>query len=128
MGLPWVRLDANVGTHDKTLDLLSRRDGHRAFALYICSLAWSGGQGTDGVIPGWALAVNHGTRRLADMLVDVGLYQHIEAGAYEIRNWALRQELSITSEMKRELQSMGGRKSACRRNHGAECGCWARST
>jgi hypothetical protein len=126
MALPWVRLDANISSHDKVLDLLSRPNGHRAFTLYICALGWSGGQGSDGVIPRLVLPMVHGTPKLADLLVDVGLFEHAEAGAYVIRNWNLRQETSVVREVKRELQKQGARRTNCQRWHGKDCGCWQR--
>lgn len=42
-GLPWVRLDANIYSHDKILQLKARRDGWRAIAVYMQSLAYAGG-------------------------------------------------------------------------------------
>lgn len=126
MPLPWVRLDTNIGTHDKILDLLTRKDGHKAFVLYVCALGWSGGQGTDGHIPAGAIAVNHGTRKLADTLVDAGLWEHAPAGAYQIRNCARRQETATVREIKRTLQQMGAKKTNCKRWHGPDCGCWQR--
>ena len=50
-GLPWVRLDANIGTHDKLAPLQLTPDGRSAFVLYVCSIGWAGGHGTDGLIP-----------------------------------------------------------------------------
>ena len=52
MGLPWVRLDANIATHDKILNLLSDPSKHKwqAIASYMFALGWSGGHGTDGEI------------------------------------------------------------------------------
>lgn len=126
MALPWVRLDTNIGTHDKVLTLLSHKDGHKAFVLYVCALGWAGGQGTDGHIPAAALAVNHGNRRLADLLVDVGMWEHKEGGAYQIRNWARRQETATVREVRATLQAMGAKKANCKRWHGPDCGCWQR--
>jgi hypothetical protein len=126
MALPWVRLDSNIGTHDKVLDLLGRPSGHKAFVLYICALGWCGGQGTDGLVPAGALAINHGSRRLADILVDVGLWEHAPGGAYQIRNWSRRQETAVVREIRRTMQTMGAKKANCKRWHGPDCGCWER--
>jgi len=43
MGLPWVRLDANIASHDKTIKALGHRNGKGAMALYVFALGWSGG-------------------------------------------------------------------------------------
>ena len=128
MALPWVRLEGNIGTHDKILDLLSRKDGHRAFVLYICALGWCGGQGTDGVVPAWALGVNHGDRKLGDMLVDCRLWTHEEAGAYRFPTWDRRQEPAIVREVRKTMREMSSRKANCVRWHGKDCGCWQNET
>jgi hypothetical protein len=125
MGLPWVRLDSNINQHDKVLALLAQRDGFRAFTMYVCALGWSGGQGTDGLIPKSALGVIHGQEKHARMLVDVRLWEYDEAGqGWRIRNYDQRQELSIVSEGKRAAYELGGKKGNCVRWHGPECGCW----
>jgi hypothetical protein len=55
-GLPWVRLDSNLATHDKILALLSDRtaprgDRYQAAWSYTCSMGYAGGHGTDGLPP-----------------------------------------------------------------------------
>jgi hypothetical protein len=124
MALPWVRLDSNIATHDKVLDLLSRPNGHKAFVLWTCALGWSGGQATDGIVPRSALPINHGTSKLADLLVDVRLWEHAENGAYRIRNWDRRQETAIAREGREAMKRMSSRKANCTRWHGTDCGCW----
>lgn len=124
MALPWVRLESNIASHDKILALLAERDGAKAFVLYICALGYAGGHGTDGHIPKYALPVLHGTEKLAQTLINVRLWEYDDAGQYVIRNWDVRQELSIVTEAKRHSQSIGGKKATCRRHHGPDCGCW----
>jgi len=125
MSLPWVRLDANIGSHDKILGLVSDPSPKRwqALASYMVSLAWSGGHGTDGRIPAAALPFVHGTTTTARLLVTYRLWKE-ETGAWYIVNFDQRQELTIVSEAKRVAQSMGGRKARCREHHGPDCGCW----
>ena len=125
MSLPWVRLDANIGSHDKILGLVSDPSPKRwqALASYMVSLAWSGGHGTDGRIPAAALPFVHGTTTTARLLVTYRLWQE-ETGAWVIVNFDQRQELQIVSEAKRAAQSMGGKKARCQSNHGPKCGCW----
>lgn len=124
MALPWVRLDANIATHDKILRLLAQKDGAKAFVLYICGLGYAGGHGTDGEVPKYALHVLHGNERLANLLVDMSLWEYDETGTYRIHNFDMRQELAIITEGKRAAQSMGGKKAMCQRWHGPTCGCW----
>jgi hypothetical protein len=120
MPLPWVRLDANIGTHDKILELLGERDGAKAFVLYICALGYAGGHGTDGQIPKYALVVNHGSEKLARLLIAHRLWEYNGNGSYQIRNWEQRQELSSVTD----ARSVAARKAACRRWHGEDCHCW----
>jgi hypothetical protein len=119
-------LDSNIATHDKVLALLARPNGAKAFVLYVCALGWSGGQASDGLIPAHVLPVVHGNQKLAWTLVDVGLWEHAEGGAYRIRNWALRQETSMVREIKAEAKAQASRKANCIRWHGKACGCWTR--
>lgn len=124
MSLPWVRLDSNIGTHDKVVQLLSRRDGHKAFTLYVCSLGYAGGHATDGDISRAALPFIHGTERLANMLVEARLWQHAGAQGWRIHNWEQRQELSIVTAMKETGRKKASAKANCTRWHGPDCGCW----
>lgn len=125
MALPWVRLDANIGSHDKILSLLADPSPKRwqAYASYMTSLAWSGGHGTDGRIPTAALPFVHGTAVTARLLVTYRLWEEHPA-AWQIVNYEQRQEITEVSEEKRAAQSIGGKKSRCRANHGPDCGCW----
>lgn len=125
MALPWVRLDSNVGTHDKILALKSDPSAKKWQALtsYFVALAWSGGQGTDGRVPAYALDAVMGTPQTARLLVKYRLWTEATAG-WEIVNYANRQELNIVAEAKRAAQAAGGRKARCRTNHGPDCGCW----
>lgn len=127
MSLPWVRLDSNIGTHDKVTALLSDKDGPKALALYVCALGWSGGHGTDGHIPRHMLPIivpgAKVTDRHAVLLVEHRLWEYAPDG-WSIRNYALRQELEVVSAAKREAARVGGRKSQCVQRHGPDCGCW----
>lgn len=125
MALPWVRLDSNVGHHDKILALKADPSAKKwqAMASYFVALAWSGGQGTDGHVPSYALESVHATPQTARLLVKYRLWVEATDG-WNIINFANRQELNIVAEAKRAAQSMGGRKARCRANHGPDCGCW----
>ena len=126
MSLPWVRLDSNIGTNDKVLALLNEKDGARAFVLYVCALGYCGGHRTDGLVKKHTLTVNHGNERLAQMLIDHGLWEYDAAGGghYRVRNWDARQETSLVTEAKREAQQRAAKRTNCLRYHGKDCGCW----
>jgi len=125
MALPWVRLDANIGSHDKVLSLLADPSPKRwkAYASYMTALAWAGGHGTDGRIPQAALPFVHGDATTARLLVKHRLWEE-QTAAWQIVNYAHRQELDVITEAKRAAQSLGGKKARCRTNHGPDCGCW----
>lgn len=125
MGLPWVRLDTNIATHDKIVHLLLDPSPKRyqAAASYMFSLAWSGGHGTDGDIPKGILPFIHGNEATARLLVKYRLWTEIPAG-YKIPNFDARQELAIVAEAKRAAQKAGAAKGNCIRHHGPDCGCW----
>ena len=110
-GLPWVRLDTNCFSHDKTLWLIDQRDGYRAWAVYTFGLAYAGGHGTD---------------KIAQLLVEARLWEYAEGG-WQIRNWEQRQELAVITDAKREAARLGGRKRSCQRYHGDGCQCWKES-
>lgn len=129
-GLPWVRLDANIGTHDKLAPLQLTPDGRSAFVLYVCALGWAGGHGTDGHIPKHVISfVAPGLPKkpkLAQQLVEAGLWEYVDGG-WMIVNFLERQQSSAVTEVKRENYSERGKKAACVRWHGPECGCWQAS-
>ena len=122
MGLPWVRLDSNIATHDKILHLVSDPSAARwqAAFSYVCSLGWAGGQGTDGRIPSAALGFVHGNAKTARLLVKYRLWKEAPAG-YEIVNFGSRQQMNSITETIRTAQSQGGKQGNCKRHHGELC-------
>lgn len=125
MSLPWVRLDANISSHDKILNLINDPSSKKwqAAASYMFALGWAGGHGTDGFVPRVALPEVKGTLSTARLLEKYGLWEEVLNGWW-IKNFDIRQEASATAEAKRKAQSLGGRKSACRKNHEPGCECW----
>ena len=123
MGLPWVRLDTNIASHDKILDLIGRKNGRATAFTYVCSLAYSGQNGTDGHIPFAALTFVHGSKRDAEALVEVGLWEPHPTG-WTIRNYDGRQQLSLVTDNIRASQRRGALKANCVRWHGPDCSCW----
>jgi hypothetical protein len=128
MGLPWIRLDSNIGQHDKVLALLSDPSPKKwqAFSSYVCALGWSGGQGTDGRVPVSALPFIHGTMATARLLVKYGLWVEHDVTGFRIHNFEGRQQSQKASEALQASKSAGGTKGNCVRWHGPDCGCWKR--
>lgn len=129
MALPWVRLDANIATHDKILHLLTDPSPKKwqAVASYMFALAWSGGQGTDGDVYTASLPMIHGNPTTARLLVKYGLWEEATNG-WTIRNYTTRQELLVVSEAKRRAQQLAARKTNCKKRHGPDCECWKEGT
>lgn len=127
-GLQWVRLDSNLHAHDKILRLKAERDGWRAIVVYVQSLGWSGGHGTDGFIPRHVLTILDATDRVCQLLVQVRLWEHAETKdgdrGYRIRNYMEYQELAMVTAMKERDAKIRGLKGSCKRYHGPNCGCW----
>ena len=126
MSLPWVRLDANIASHDKVLAAIGQRAGKNAMCTYMFALAWSGGHATDGHIPPAALPMLHGTRADAAVLELVGLWDPDPDGdGWWVHNYAQRQETAEVTDLKRAQASRAGRRSGCvRKGHPADCTCW----
>lgn len=120
-GLPWVRLDSNIGTNRKVARLLAQRDGAKAFALYVIALGWSGGHGTDGRVSAYMLPMLHGSTRLATLLVECELWETLDEDTYGIRNYADRQELARVTEARQQQR----RSAICARwmRDGRPCSC-----
>jgi hypothetical protein len=123
MPLPWVRLDCNIGTHDKVLALIADPSPKRwqALASYFVALGWCGGQETDGVIRTVALPFVHGTPVTARLLVKYGFW-HEYVDGWTIHNYADRQQMSDTTKEIVTKLSEGGKKGACAHWHAP--GCW----
>jgi hypothetical protein len=101
VGLPWVRLDTSFPRNPKLLALLRLKDGHRSALVYICMLAYSGEQGTDGFIPREALPFVHGSNADVTRLV-TGNLLYPQPGGWLIHGWAEFQESSEESQMRRK--------------------------
>lgn len=112
MGLPWFRLDSNINTHPRILDLMEYGAKGRAAAFtFVCSIAYGVNHSTDGNIRKAALGLIHGTPADAKLLVAVGLWVEVEGG-WMIPDWAERQQTKETTEAKRAIRSEAGRKAA----------------
>lgn len=129
MALTWVRLDANIASHDKILGLLQEKPpalAYQAAFSYVCSLGYSGGHGTDGLIEFTAVPFVHGTKKTAELLVKHYLWRPDRLG-WVIVNFDKRQQLTATSRQITNARRAAGSKGNCVRWHGDECGCWKES-
>lgn len=109
MGLPWVRLDTQLPSNPKVLDLVARKQQAAAFA-FICSLAYAGQHGTDGYIPEPALPFIHATKAIANQLVTAGLWI-ATTGGWDINGWA---DFQISDEEAKRRRERAQRAAAKR--------------
>ena len=100
MSLPWVRLDTSLPSNPKVLAMVTEKDGHRALAVYLCSLAYAGAQGTDGFIPREALPFIHGRDADAKRLHEHGFWIE-QPGGWLIHGWTEKQLTSEEHEQRR---------------------------
>lgn len=120
MGLPWFRADTNLPTHDKILDLLSRSPKAKGAAfVYVCSLAYSVGNGTDGFIAKAALPFIHGTPVDARLLAEARLWVIVEGG-WQIPNFGTRQLAGASAQAISDARSAAGKKGMASRWGGQE--------
>lgn len=107
MGLPWVRLDTQLASNPKILELVDSRRHKAAFA-YVCSLGYAGVHGTDGYLPSNCLPFIHATKTDARYLVEVGLWVP-SPGGWEINGWGEFQETSEETQKRKERAQRGAR-------------------
>lgn len=106
MGLPWVRLDTQFAHNPKVVELVA--DGRRdALFVYVASIAYCGGQGTDGFIPKHSLFLIHGTPADAEALMEVGLW-HMAPNGWRVNGWDEFQVSDEQARMRRERAQKGG--------------------
>lgn len=101
MSLPWVRLDTAFPFNPKVQALIAEPGGHRAVAVYLMGLSFSGLNGTDGYIPAHSLAFIHGRKADAVKLVDHNLWVPTTAG-WDINGWHEKQVSSAEHELRRK--------------------------
>lgn len=106
-GLPWIRLDTGFPSNAKILALISDRKEGAALG-YVCALAWSGGQGTDGFIPAVALPLCHLTVTTARSLCDAGLFLPV-LGGYQINDWTEYQQSTTETAARSEKAQAAAR-------------------
>jgi hypothetical protein len=124
-GLTWYRRDVNSSRHPKVLELLTMRDGFRAYFVWDSSIAYATEHGTDGLIRAHVLPLLQARKVDAARLVKVGLWDE-EPDGWRVHGFAEYQQTSQVTEQIRTNRAAAGRKGMCVRWHGAACGCWAR--
>ena len=116
-GLPWIRLDTGLPNNPKILGLIADRR-HRAIVGYICALAWSGGQGTDGYLPRVALPYVHLDPVSGGWLEDANLLIP-SLGGWVINDWAEYQQTTVeTAERSAKAQAAARIRWDKTRNNG----------
>jgi hypothetical protein len=119
-------MDTNMPSHDKVLRLLSDPSAKRWQAAFswASSICWSGGAGTDGLIPPAALGAVHGTTTTARLLVKYDLWEEVHPHGWRLRNFDVRNPTATVTEAQRDAQRRAARRTNCIRYHGKACGCW----
>jgi hypothetical protein len=100
-GLPWVRLDSAFPFNPKVQALIGEKDGHRAIAVYVCGLSYSGLNGTDGFIPKHSLTSIHGRAADANRLVSHHFWIPQEGG-WLINGWDEKQPSTEETQRRRK--------------------------
>ena len=101
MPLPWVRLDTSLPRNPKILALIGEKDGYRAAFVYVCMLAYSGEQGTDGFVPREALPFLHARHADVTRLVTHN-FVYPQPGGWLIHGWDEFQESSEETKIRRK--------------------------
>lgn len=124
MGLQWFRMDCAFPRNPKILALVTERDGYRAAFVWSASIAYSGEQGTDGLIPAYALPMIHGRPKDADLLVRHRLWHPARGGGWTINDFAEFQQSNGETQERAKRLRQASAKANCVRWHGSDCGCW----
>lgn len=114
--MPWFKVDDGFYSHEKVLNI-PRRDRMAAAGLWTLCGAWSAQRLTDGRIPAVVVDELGGTKRLADLLVKVGLWKR-SRGAYLFHNWTEFQPTKADVETEREAAKARMRKARERKRAG----------
>lgn len=109
--MTWVKLDDLFPEHPKV-----QRAGQAAAWLHVAGICYSSRYLTDGIVPDAALAglgqYGRGrARKLADVLVEAGLWERVNGG-YQVHDYLdfqpSRQKVEQQREVKRQAGQAGG--------------------
>jgi hypothetical protein len=81
--------------------MLQDKDGYRTALVFVCSLSYSGEQGTAGFITELALPFVHGRKADAERLVKHGFWEPCPGG-WNIHDWANYQAAGEEAEMRKK--------------------------
>jgi hypothetical protein len=107
-------MDTNLPSHDKIIELVGVKGGKAAAFVYVASLAYSVGNGTDGLIRRAALPFVHGTNTDARILAEARLWDVVEGG-WRIRNFGTRQMIAAESQAAADAISEQRKRAANKR-------------
>lgn len=117
----WVRIHDRIWQDERVLELAMRNDkGLAATAVFVMSVAWSHHARQDGNLPRGVLALIHGRKSHADMLVEVGLWETTKTG-WRIPKYADWQDTTDEVAASQAAKSAAGHKRACLRWHTQPC-------
>lgn len=77
----WFKVDDGFASHPKTVAA-----GNMAIGLWVRAGSWSAHHLTDGYIPAHVLSTLGGTKKHAEQLVKVGLWESVDDG-YRFHQW-----------------------------------------
>lgn len=115
MSLDWIRLETSIAGDEKIVDLIERKR-HTAVVAYVFSLAYCGHQENHGFIHRGSLPMFHATKKDADDLVAVGLWDKMPSG-WAIPNFDKYQLTNISAQDR----TVSGKLAACKRWHSQPC-------
>jgi hypothetical protein len=110
--MSWARVDDQLYGHLKAMRLLRHPDGLAAAGLWTFCLSWTHAHGKQGIIPAEVAETFAGDRTaaLADLLVQVRLWEPAEDDGWQFRNYRKWQQLDA-----REAMSKAGKRGADKR-------------
>lgn len=104
--MPWGRLDDSLYDHPK-LDLLGSQR-MAGVGLWAVSISWCNRRLTDGFLPASRIRQLGGTVRLAERLVEVGLFDRAEGG-YLVHDFLEFNDSKLEAEAKQRQRRDAGR-------------------
>lgn len=117
----WVRIHDQIWQDERVLELATRGEkGLAAVSVFVMSVAWSHHAKRDGDLPRGCLALVHGKKHHADLLVEVGLWESTKAG-WAIPKYTEWQDTADEIEENKAAKVAAGKKSACIKNHDQPC-------
>jgi len=117
----WVRIHDRIWQDEDVLELATRGDrGLAAVSVFVMSVAWSHHAKRDGDLPKGCLALIHGKKHHADLLVEVGLWEATKTG-WRIPKYDTWQDTVEQIEKSKAAKVAAGKKRACERWHTQPC-------